>query len=143
MGYRYNGLEFGTRLLARWAAFFDLAGWSWQANPAPVDDWSPDFRVSFPCGHSECPKQHVILVSVLAVDGIDRIIGHPALQHSYNVADAEGNAFGDAGAVFGSTPSVSRWEMAHGSGGGIDSVLDWVPNAADLWRRSGDLVRVS
>lgn len=143
MSNTYNGLEFGTSLLARWAAFFHLAGWSWQANPAPVNDWTPDFRVSFPCGHSECPEQHVILVSVLAIDGMDRIAGHPALKHAYTVSDAEGTTFGDACAVFGTTPSASRWAMAHGAGGGDDSVLNSVPNAAELWRRAGDLVSSS
>lgn len=54
MGAIYKGLQFKTALEARWAAFFDLAGWEWHVNPVCVGDWSPDFWVSFPCSHSEC-----------------------------------------------------------------------------------------
>ena len=49
MGAIYKGLQFKTALEARWAAFFDLAGWEWHVNPVCVGDWSPDFWVSFPC----------------------------------------------------------------------------------------------
>lgn len=82
---------------------------------------------------------------MLAINGMDRIAGHPALKHAYTVSDAEGNTFGDAGAVFGTTPSASRWAMAHGAGGGDgdDFVLNWVSNAAELWRRAGELVSSS
>lgn len=139
----YNGLEFRSKLLAHWAAFFDLAGWSWRNNPAPVGDWLPDFSVSFDCGHSECPEQHHLLVSVLPIDTIEGIGGHPALGHCYMVSDEVGNRLADAGAVFGRTPFVSRWEMAHGAGGGVESVPNWVNDAAEMWRRAGGLVGAS
>ena len=45
MGAIYKGLQFKTALEARWAAFFDLAGWEWHVNPVCVGDWSPDFCV--------------------------------------------------------------------------------------------------
>ena len=38
MGAIYKGLQFKTALEARWAAFFDLAGWEWHVNPACVGD---------------------------------------------------------------------------------------------------------
>jgi hypothetical protein len=34
MRTRYNGVNFRSRLEAKWAAFFDLAGWSWEYQPA-------------------------------------------------------------------------------------------------------------
>jgi hypothetical protein len=54
MSANYNGLRFSTSLLAQWAAFFDLAGWSWWSNPQAIDSWQPDFKVEFPCVHPEC-----------------------------------------------------------------------------------------
>lgn len=40
---RYNDIEFRSRLEARWAAFFDLAGWHWKYEPFDLDEWTPDF----------------------------------------------------------------------------------------------------
>ena len=47
MSSYYKGLEFRTHLEAKWAAFFDLAGWSWWVNPIAIGDWRPDFKVTF------------------------------------------------------------------------------------------------
>lgn len=143
MSAYYEGIEFKTGLLAQWAAFFDLAGWKWQCNPAAVKDWAPDFRVSFPCGHSECGARHTLLVSILDVDQLPKIAGHPALQYAYQVPGA-GGAGADAGALFGRSPLVSQWEMAHGAGGGVESVTEWVSgDIAALWNQAGRLVTMA
>ena len=60
----YDGSTFDTQLLAQWAAFFDLACWTWSSNVAPVGDWKPDYRAQFECEHSECAGRHTILISV-------------------------------------------------------------------------------
>lgn len=39
----YKGIEFRSRLEARWAAFFDLLGWKWEYEPCDFDGWYPDF----------------------------------------------------------------------------------------------------
>jgi len=39
----YNGTQFRSRLEARWAAFFDLAGWRWEYEPPEEGGWIPDF----------------------------------------------------------------------------------------------------
>ena len=39
----YNGVQFRSRLEARWAAFFDLCGWQWEYEPFDLDGWIPDF----------------------------------------------------------------------------------------------------
>jgi hypothetical protein len=39
----YNGVNFRSRLEARWAAFFDAAGWRWSYEPVDLDGWIPDF----------------------------------------------------------------------------------------------------
>ncbi|WP_109223343.1 hypothetical protein, partial [Klebsiella pneumoniae] len=95
MGAIYKGLQFKTALEARWAAFFDLAGWEWHVNPVCVGDWSPDFWVSFPCSHSECGS-HTLLISVLPIVTIQE---DPQRIH-------EGV---EAGAAFGSSPEVTTW----------------------------------
>lgn len=139
MAFTYNGLAFETKLLATWAAFFDLAGWQWSRGVVPVGDWVPDYRVTFECGHSECNGSHTILVSVLPVDDLEKIQGHPALSHFYGV---RGHA-ADAGAVFGNTPRATYWQMSHGAGGGSEEVSRWCSDEVSLWRRAVSLVNTA
>jgi len=41
----YKGLEYRSRLEARWAAFFDSVGWDYNYEPIDLDGWFPDFRL--------------------------------------------------------------------------------------------------
>lgn len=41
----YRGARFRSRLEARWAAFFDQAGWRWEYEPIDLDGWAPDFAL--------------------------------------------------------------------------------------------------
>lgn len=41
--YRHG--EFRSRLEARWAAFFDLVGWSWVYEPLDAEGYIPDFLI--------------------------------------------------------------------------------------------------
>lgn len=41
----YAGVQFRSRLEARWAAFFDLCGWKWDYEPFDLDGWAPDFML--------------------------------------------------------------------------------------------------
>ncbi len=128
----YNGIQFNTKLEATWAAFFDLAGWQWWHNPASIDDWKPNFKVTFECGHSECGGSHTLLVSVLAVKSLDGLHGHPALSHQFTVP----NSNADGGALFGNNPTATKWVIAHGAGGGEEDVYFRVDNTDELWAQA-------
>lgn len=131
-GY-YNGLVFKTPLEAQWAAFFDLAGWRYWTNPAPIGNWQPDFKVEFDCGHSECAPTHTLLVSVMPVNSLDAFKGHPCMGRDYGVEDLDGKWRADGGAAFGGNPDVTYWQISHGAGGGSEQ-MDWrVHNARQLW----------
>lgn len=137
----YNGLRFRTRLEARWAAFFDLAGWEWRTNPSPVNDWLPDFHVTFPCTHSECGGSHSLLVAVLPLSSIVEFGQHPCLSYMYGVNPIGGQNIGaDAGAAFGESPRISQWEFSHGSGGGSYDVTFFADNPDALWAEADKLV---
>lgn len=56
----YAGTRFRSRLEARWAAFFDLAGWRWEYEPIDLDGWIPDFHVLWKNWH-----QHLIEIKPL------------------------------------------------------------------------------
>lgn len=140
MSAKYKGLEFKTHLEARWAAFFDLSGWEWWTNPAPVGGWRPDFMVSFQCRHSECGDQHTLLVAVLPIFELTAFDGHPCLSHRYTVEDDAGKPVADAGAAFGANPAITKWEMSHGAGGGIFNIPFWVHGADELWVKAGAML---
>lgn len=42
---RYAGVNFRSRLEARWAAMFDIMGWGWTYEPCDFDGWIPDFAI--------------------------------------------------------------------------------------------------
>lgn len=44
----YNGSRFRSRLEAKWAAFFDLAGWRWTYEPFDATGYIPDFLIHGP-----------------------------------------------------------------------------------------------
>ena len=39
----YNGVNFRSRLEAKWARFFDLMGWKYEYEPYDLNGWIPDF----------------------------------------------------------------------------------------------------
>lgn len=43
---KYKGVQMRSRLEARWACFFELAGWSWRYEPLDLDFYVPDFELS-------------------------------------------------------------------------------------------------
>lgn len=42
----YNGIEFRSRLEAKWAAFFDMVGWKWEYEPIDLNGYIPDFVIA-------------------------------------------------------------------------------------------------
>jgi hypothetical protein len=42
----YNGINFRSRLEAKYAAFFDLLGWKYEYEPVDFRGWIPDFVIT-------------------------------------------------------------------------------------------------
>lgn len=68
----YKGTLFRSRLEAQWAAFADLAGWKWEYEPIDLEGWTPDFKFTLPCGHSECNGKHVLYAEVKPYDSLSQ-----------------------------------------------------------------------
>jgi hypothetical protein len=45
---RYRGINFRSRLEAKWAVFFDELNWEWEYEPIDLSGYIPDFIISFP-----------------------------------------------------------------------------------------------
>lgn len=43
----YNGIQFRSRIEAKWAAMFDLLKWPWEYEPIDLNGYIPDFVLSF------------------------------------------------------------------------------------------------
>jgi hypothetical protein len=43
----YKGIEFRSRLEAKWAIMFDLLDWPWHYEPIDLDEYIPDFFIDF------------------------------------------------------------------------------------------------
>ena len=41
----YSGVQFRSRLEARWAVMFDLIGWKWIYEPFDANGYIPDFKI--------------------------------------------------------------------------------------------------
>lgn len=44
---KYAGVQFRSRIEARWAAFFDLMAWPWEYEPIDLAGYIPDFLLMF------------------------------------------------------------------------------------------------
>ena len=106
----YAGVLFRSRLEARWAAFFDLAGWSWEYEPIDLNGWSPDFRVHWNCDRD---GEHTLLVEVKPYYSLKEFDGHPCRNYDYGTGIPA-----DASAAFGINPDATGWTFVHGDGGG-------------------------
>jgi hypothetical protein len=58
----YKGRQYRSRLEAKWAAFFDLLGWTVEYEPADFGKWSPDFAII-------CDRGGPIFVEVKPIQG--------------------------------------------------------------------------
>jgi hypothetical protein len=139
----YNGVQFRSRLEARWACFFDLTNHQWQYEPYDLDGWTPDFCIKWYCGHSECRRDHILLVEVKPYRYLHEFEGHPCLRYLYgwDNDNPEKDIWfpADSSAAFGVDPSMIYFEMSHGAGGGGFHGL-WIPDwlARDAWIEAGN-----
>jgi hypothetical protein len=75
----YKGIQFRSRLEARWAAFFDLVGWFWEYEPVDLEGWTPDFRLKISTSNENgkvCPFPTEFLIEIKPYDGVERFKDH-------------------------------------------------------------------
>lgn len=152
---RYSGVNFRSRLEAKWAAFFDLCGFRWEYEPIDFRGWIPDFFLEVPCGHSECNPTHTLYAEVKPYRSLDEFKGHPAYGVEWgcktlaNPDSPDGfdevSLGVDAVALLGLSPAsgVSQVQsMSHGAGGGHFDIEFFCRGDVDyLWREAGNVTR--
>jgi hypothetical protein len=112
---RYKGVQFRSRLEARWAAMFDLLEWRWEYEPFDLEGYIPDFALT--------PKAGPVLVEVkpelmakdlyAAAPKLDRAGWHSANENDALIVGASWNVRGDS--VMG-YPLLGVIRQSHNSG---------------------------
>ncbi len=99
----YRGRRYRSRLEARWAAFFDLLGWSHEYEPFDLSGWIPDFLLRGRWGaHTTAPRQ--VLVEIKPIGAFDAAIGSKMQQGLYGHEAADGVPLGDDLLLLGVAP---------------------------------------
>ncbi len=137
-----------TRLEKQWAWFFTFAGWTWKYHPNVEYFLRPTFRVSFQCGHVDCPRCHELDVFLQNVERVEdfgvTIWNLASARPPRNEFMAAGSPYDPPhAALFGARPSATTWEMVHGEGGGMECVEHWVLDWRGYWAMAGALAGTS
>jgi len=127
----YKNTLFRSRLEARWAAFFDLAGWDWAYEPVDLEGWTPDFRLTL-------EGLFDLYVEVKPYDSLNQFEGHFAQKMLDNRTQSKPSP-----ALFGNNPQVTSFTHDDGIPGRAFpcNINSWVDNADDLWRQAGNATR--
>jgi len=137
----YNGVQYRSRLEARWAAFFDLAGWKHEYEPIDLPGWSPDFRVTFECASEACRhKRHVLLVEIKPFFDVKQFDGHPSCEYfGFGLGDKWHPHLCCSSAQFGANPEVSYWYMEHDLDVDDFTLMKWLKMGySEMWRIAGN-----
>lgn len=139
---RYAGVIFRSRLEARWAAFFDLAGIQWDYEPFDLDGWTPDFVL-----HGDVPilaeVKPVPLVrsfpndrlAMIASSSFDKAAAHRTSHWVVRLGigpQSDSDFFG-IGHLMDMDDCYSKWADAH-------KILE-VKDERRLWREAGNAVQ--
>lgn len=117
---RYAGVQFRSRLEARWAAFFDQVGWKWTYEPTDLDTYIPDFIL-----HMYRP----VLVEVKPARTVEDL--HALAAERIDISGWEGEAL-----VVGELPVdgvdnrlgafLERYDCGEPEPGGVDWDVAWM-----------------
>lgn len=134
----YNGVQYRSRLEARWAAFFDLIGWQHEYEPIDLPGWSPDFRVVFPCRLLKfigIDHQYDLFAEVKPYHEFSQFKGHASC--AYMRTDSSGAV------QLGLNPEVAHaWLNSGNDWDGMFSLIGhWPSGYSRLWKQAGNAVQ--
>ena len=118
---KYAGVQFRSRLEARWAAVFDLLGWKWEYEPIDLDGYIPDFILQF--------EQPLLVEVKPALAEADY---HEA-QHKIVASGWQGEAWIVGATLTTDCESAYAGYMRHPSfapGVWWSAQIEWIPDAA-------------
>jgi hypothetical protein len=164
----YAGVEFRSRLEAKWAAFFDLVGWKWTYEPLDYPGWIPDFMLAgVPRGilvevkpEHQWPATEAELGAIVTPHEILLIGEAPFLRRGAEGGDLlgricdrytedatsglwQGAEFGRSGTgAFGFGADFNSFhDRISGIHNGTSSIVPDTDRAIELWRKAGNTTK--
>lgn len=131
----FDGIQFRSRLEAKWAAFFSLAGWQWLYEPLDLGEWSPDFLLIVPDPNEE-DREHRLFVEVKPC--LDRV---QCKAYHHERFDSKLVRKDPVPAVFGVEPRATYWERFRGRKKRAYSIDECSKDAEDLWKAASNIVQ--
>lgn len=143
----YNGVNFRSRLEARWAAFFDLCKWEWSYEPFDLDGWTPDFSLK----HFLEDRDASRLIEVKPIDwstrgAINEIMDRDDLKKAWTHVSQSAPVLvlGIGPDIRGKDAMLGAWLEERNDGARDRSELYAPGGGSDclrLWRKAGGVVQ--
>jgi hypothetical protein len=107
----YRGVEFRSRLEAKWAVMFDLLEWPWEYEPIDLDGYIPDFIIKWSHGHTLCEVKPATTTSELleAVPKIEQS-GWRGEALIVGASIGRGDTYPELGLVSARSDAAEQWE---------------------------------
>jgi hypothetical protein len=153
----YSGVNFRSRLEARWAAFFDLSRLEWDYEPFDLEGWTPDFILRY------APNQHcTFLAEVKPIDfsmhcwnANEPFLKAEKFADKHNVirlgiSPIDDVRFGKPVLVVKNTEIDTATQVARtqvnpsamlGSRGLVSAIIQTKRTSIELWREAGNIVQ--
>ncbi len=136
---KYAGVQFRSRLEARWAAFFDIVGWRWEYEPIDLAGYIPDFIIDNKTDRARGLRRLVEVKPVMELGGFDDAIAKIASSGWTDIASVVGAQLFDTsvgGVVLGLNGRAGRrwapWWMVNAD----RTASDWREAANRVqWRK--------
>lgn len=127
----YSGVQFRSRIEARWAAFFDALKWDWDYEPIDLDGYIPDFVLPFQKAPLLVEVKSALHLPYELYDHKEKVMrsgwGGEALVVGGRLGALAGGGDMLCG-IFGSRESIPAGSSSHCRGGrtSLDSELEWL-----------------
>lgn len=103
---RFKGVDFRSRLEAKWAHVFDKLGWEWLYEPIDLEGWIPDFLI-------RCKGSHDLLIDIKPIARFDSAEAFEQIARKIDFAlDATDQRY--SAAVLGIAPSLVYGDLTIG-----------------------------
>lgn len=147
----YAGVNFRSRLEARWAAFFDLANIEWEYEPLDLEGWCPDFLLRLKLCNVLCEVKPSDLISAMDLVTERYLRGEEAVIELPEYQKARLHAYKHQVCLLGAAPLLDRTcypiglpldppRHAKYSNDDIIDALD-VHRSDAMWREAGNIIQ--
>ena len=157
----YHSTQFRSRLEAQWACFFDIVKIEWQYEPFDLENWVPDFLLTFTCpylrpgsvrygtklGDKQCHAHHKCLAEIKPASTYEELLSMKPKGMPNPIICYDDDEL--LPIMLGINPDVSVISTGYSNGNGyggceLESMCGmpgYGNNWRELWAQAGNVVR--